>query len=154
MSLATLIDSALVFTDLESGSQEALLRSLSEKVAAAGAVPSSERLYEKLAEREHLGSTAVGRGIAIPHCKLSRLEKVVLAVGKACKALQIEGPDTEPVGLFFVLISPEKDPAAHLKGLASISRWVQSKANLERLRRVRSKEDLVDCLRIDSENGQ
>ena len=154
MPLQTMVDPDLVFFDVESRSLEALLRAIANRVAAAGAVASADRLYEKLAERETLGSTAMGHGIAIPHCKLTRVPRVILAVGRAAVALDLHAPDDEPVRTFFVLISPEKDPAAHLKGLGAISKWVQSTANLKRLGRVRSKEELVDCLRLDSADGR
>ena len=153
MNLSSLIDSDLVFVDLASGAAETVLRSLAERVAKAGAVPSAKELYEKLLERERLGSTAIGRGVAIPHCKMAALPGVVLAVGRSARGVKLDTPDREPVRLLFLLVSPEKEPAAHLQSLAAVSKWVKSPDNLERLRRVRSKEDLLACLRGGSDNN-
>ena len=146
MNLDALLDSELVFSDLPGKDRSDILRGLSGKLEEMGAVPDSDELYRKLLEREELGSTAVGKGVAIPHCKLSKLDKVVVAVGLAPAGVTFETPDSEPVRLFFLVASPEASPGAHLQSLAAISKWLKSGDNLERIHRATTKDDLYACL--------
>jgi PTS system nitrogen regulatory IIA component len=85
-----------------------------------------EQLYERLRERESLGSTALGRGVAVPHCRLQGLSKVLLAVGVSDRGVEFAAEDGEPVRVFFLMVSPNSAAAEHLHGLAAISRWIQS----------------------------
>lgn len=156
MSLLQLVDSSLVFTDVDAGSRNTVLRSLALGLERRGAIPSASDLEAKLLEREHQGSTAIGKGIAIPHCKLARLERPVIAVGVAPAGVALEAPDREPVRLFFLVVSPEASPAAHLQSLAAISRWLKEDGNLDRIREARSADELRACLlgeRVESERG-
>ena len=151
MNLGALVTPDLVFPNLESAEGLAILRTLARKLAEAGAVKDSEALYEKLLEREELGSTAMGIGVAIPHCKLAGLKKIVLAVGLVPGGVKLDAPDEEAVHLFFVVISPPDSSTEHLKCLAMISKWIRQTGNVERLRSVQSKEEICRCL--ESEEG-
>ena len=125
------------------------MRALAERLERAGAIPSAADLHAKLLERERQGSTAIGRGAAIPHCKLSRLDRVVVAVAVLPDGIGGDSPDSpdhEPVRLIFLVISPESSPAAHLQTLASISRWLKDDRNLERIRRATTTEEARECL--------
>jgi mannitol/fructose-specific phosphotransferase system IIA component (Ntr-type) len=156
MSLLQLVDPSLVFDAGEAGSRDAVLRSVAEGLERRGAIPSAAELLAGLLDREQQGSTAIGRGIAIPHCKLARLERPVIAVGVTPGGIALEAPDREPVRLFFLVVSPEASPAAHLQALAAISRWLKEDGNLDRIREARSAEELRACLlgeRVASERG-
>lgn len=154
MNLERLVDPKLVFTDLDGSSRDAVLRELAERLEREGAVPSASDLYAKLLEREALGSTAIGRGVAIPHCKLAGLGRVVVAVGVARHGVAIEAPDREPVRLFFLVVSPEAAPAEHLQSLAAISRWLKDGDNLERIRAARTGDEVWACLEGAAERSQ
>ena len=93
-----------------------------QNAGAEGAVPSADDLHAKLVEREQQGSTAIGNGVAIPHCKLPRLDRAVVAVGVAPGGVAIDTLDHQPVRLFFLVVSPESSPAAHLQSLAAIAK--------------------------------
>ncbi|HVR29694.1 MAG TPA: PTS sugar transporter subunit IIA [Thermoanaerobaculia bacterium] len=147
------MDPSLVFTDLPAASRDALLRELAGYLESHGAVPDAEDLYRKLVEREGLGSTAIGRGVAIPHCKLTDLERVVVAIGVTRDGIAVEAPDHEPVKLFFLVVSPERSPAEHLQTLAVISKWLKDDNNLERIRRARTREEVNTCLRGAAAGG-
>jgi len=146
MNLRQLLDPALVFADVDGGSRDAVLASLAERLERSGTIPSATDLHAKLLERERVGSTAIGKGIALPHCKLSRLERSVVAVGIAPEGVAIEAPDRDPVRLFFLVVSPESSPAEHLQCLAAISRWIKEDGNLERLREATTAEEVRACL--------
>ena len=82
-------------------------------------------LFDKLWEREQLGSTAIGGGIAIPHCKVDRLKSGVVGARPGREGVDFGAADGQPVRLFFLVISPSQSPAEHLQILAAISRWIK-----------------------------
>ena len=153
MQLRQLVDPSLVFIDLPAASRDSILRELAGRLESHGAVPDADDLYDKLVERESLGSTAIGRGVAIPHCKLADLDRVVVAVGLSRDGVEVEAPDQERVRLFFVVVSPESSPAEHLQTLAAISKWLRDDRNLERIRRARTREEVNACLRGAAEGA-
>jgi mannitol/fructose-specific phosphotransferase system IIA component (Ntr-type) len=146
MNLRELVDPRLVFTDVDAGSSERALRSLAEQLERARAIPNADELHAGLLERERQGSTAIGRGVAIPHCKLPRLDRVVVAVGMAPGGVEVGAPDHQRVVLFFLVVSPEGSPAAHLQTLAAISKWIKGDGNLERIRAARTPDQVLACL--------
>jgi PTS system nitrogen regulatory IIA component len=148
-----LVDPALVFTDVDGSSRDAALRGLAERLERQGAIPSASDLYARLLERERQGSTAMGRGVAIPHCKLQQVERVVVAVAVLPRGLDADSPDQEPVRLIFLVVSPEASPAAHLQSLAAISRWLKDDRNLERIRTATTAEEARECLRGATEGS-
>jgi PTS system nitrogen regulatory IIA component len=126
LSLADLTRPDLIFTDLPPGSREEVVRSLADHVAACGLVPDAAKLAEHIWERERLGSTGIGAGVAIPHCKLGGLRNGLVAVGRTGSGVDFAALDGEPVRLFFLVISPTESPAEHLRILAAISRWIRA----------------------------
>jgi PTS system nitrogen regulatory IIA component len=153
LNLRQLVDPSLVFTDLAAGDRDSVLRELADRLQARGAIRSADDLYGKLLERERLGSTAIGKGVAIPHCKLPQLERVVVAVAVVPNGVAIEAPDGEPVTLFFLVASPEGAPAEHLQCLAAISKWLKDERNLERIRQARTSDEVNASLRGSSDGG-
>ena len=154
MNLRQLVDPNLVFTDLEATDRDSVPRALAERLESRGVIRSAGDLFQKLLEREGLGSTAIGRGVAIPHCKLPHLERVVVAVGALPRGVAIESPDREPVRLVFLVVSPENAPAEHLQCLAAISKWLKGERNLERIGRARTSEEVSACLRGSNDGGE
>jgi len=146
-TLETLTDPHLIFPGLVGRDAGAVLRELAGKLAEAGVVSDAEQLFDRLWERERLGSTAIGRGIAIPHCKLERLDRVVVAAGLAPAGVGFGAADHQPVRLFFVVVSPSRSPAEHLQLLAAISRWVKADGRVDRLLASQRPEDVFDLLR-------
>jgi PTS system nitrogen regulatory IIA component len=146
-TLEALTDPKLIFPDLRAGDGRAVLRELAGHVAAAGGVRDAAELYDKLWEREQLGSTAIGRGIAIPHCKLEGLARVMVAVGLAPGGVDFGAPDAQPVKVFFVVASPSRSPAEHLQCLAAISRWAKGRASLEPLVAQHDPAQVAELLR-------
>lgn len=110
--------------DLRGRHPEEALADFAVRVAQAGAVPSAAALAHALAERERLGSTAVGCGVAIPHAKLAGLSRPILAVGLSPGGVDFAAADGEPVRLMFLIASPPDAPGEHLRLLAAISRWL------------------------------
>jgi PTS system nitrogen regulatory IIA component len=148
MNLHQLVDPGLIFTDVEAGGGDLPLRWLAERLEGEGAIPSADDLCARLTERERQGSTAIGKGVAIPHCKLPGLDHVVVAVALARNGVAIETPDGEPVKLFFLVVSPESSPAAHLQSLAAISKWIKGEGNLDCIRAATSPDQVRACFAV------
>ena len=133
ITLQALTRPELIYPDLAGTDRASILRELAGRLAASGIVDDAERLYLLLQEREGIGSTGIGAGVAVPHCKLKGLDGVVLAIGLAAQPIEFESTDGERVRAFFVVLSPPGKPAAHLQSLAAISRWVKSNSTVEKI---------------------
>ncbi len=102
----------------------------------------SAAMLHVLLEREKLGSTGIGDGIAIPHGKLAGLEEMVVAFGRSREGIDFESVDGRPVQLFFLLVAPENSAGRHLKALAKISRMLKDRAFRKRLLNAGMQDDL------------
>ena len=151
MRLSALTRPGLIFPELGALDRGELLRDLARRMAEADAVPDGDELFGRLWEREELGSTGIGAGVAVPHCTLDGLSKVVLAIGIHPKGIDFSAVDGQPVRLFFCIVSPSRNPAAHLKVLSSISRWVQVKDQVDELLRQTDPVELHGLLAAGEE---
>ena len=133
MDLSDLIAPEAVFASLKATSKKQALQVLSNK--AADLTGFSERdIFTTLLERERLGSTGVGHGVAIPHAKLPGLERVVGLFARTNTPLDFEALDEQPVDLLFVLLAPEGSGADHLKALARIARVLRDEVLADKIR--------------------
>lgn len=146
MELSNLTRAELIFPELPGNDRASALRAISERMAELGIVPDARILEAKLLERELLCSTGVGDGVAIPHCKIKKLEQVVVAVGILAQPIEFGATDGQPVRLLFLVLSPEKNPAAHLQSLAAISKWIQAEARVARILEQPSPEAVLALL--------
>ncbi len=133
MTLQSLTRQELIFPDLPGTDRDSLLQALAARVAEAGLATKTELLCAKLREREELGTTGIGKAVAVPHCRLRELDEVILCVGLHRTGVDFDAADGEAVRLVFLVLAPEKKPAAHLQSLAAISRWVQDDGHVEAL---------------------
>jgi len=142
--LASLTRPELIFPDLLAQDRASVLRELAGRIARAGVVRDGDDLFQKLWEREQLGSTGIGSGVAIPHCKLPGLSHGVVAIGMVPGGVDFGAADGQPVKLLFVVLSPSASPGEHLQVLATISRWI--KGHADRLLELRDPAAVVDLL--------
>lgn len=133
MELGDLIRPEAVVPALKARNKKQALQELSEKAAGLTGV-STRDIYETLLQRERLGSTAVGRGIAIPHGRLPALKGIFSMFARLEQPIEFDAVDDEPVDLIFLLLAPEHAGADHLKALARISRLLREPQTTERLR--------------------
>ena len=150
MQLSSLTAPELIFPQLTCQDRTGLMRTLSRRIIERGYLSDADELYDSLVEREGLGSTGVGFGVAIPHCKMDGLEQVVMAVALLKKGIDFGAPDGAPVRLFFLVISPSHSPAAHLQCLAAISRWVKVEDHVGGLLKLADPQAIFDQLADDS----
>ena len=146
MGLGALTRPELIFPDLPAADRPGVLRAFADRVAERGLVRNGEELFRKLWEREQLGSTGIGSGIAIPHCKLSGLKHGMVAVGMVPQGVDFEAPDGQPVKVFFLVVSPSGSPAEHLQMLAAISRWIKVDQHTGKLLALRDPAQVYDLL--------
>jgi len=149
--LDILTSEALIAPDLAGADKTAVLRELAQHLARAHAGIDADRLVEVLWERERLGSTAIGDGIAIPHGKLPGLSGVIGAFGRHPAGVDFESLDGSPTHLFFLLVAPEDSVGQHLKALARVSRLLKDRAFRERLLAAPDRGALFRLIREEDE---
>jgi len=141
MEIADLISPRGVIANLRVTSKKQALQELAKR--AAELTSESERaIFEVLIERERLGTTGVGHGIAIPHGKLPGLDRLYALFARLETPIDFDAIDEQPVDLICVLLAPETAGADHLKALARVSRLLRDRATCEKLRGTDSAEAL------------
>lgn len=145
MQLADFLDCDAIKTALPAGNKRSLFKQLAELAAQRAGVDSASVLAS-LNEREQLGSTGFGQGVAIPHAKVDGLSGIYALFVRLAEPLEYKAIDGRAVDLVFLLLSPPDAGAEHLKALAAISRVTRDGATLERLRGARSRDALAAVL--------
>lgn len=136
MPLADLLAPDAVFPSLRASSKKQALQELAQHAALLMGRDQRE-IFDTLLQRERLGSTGVGAGIAIPHGKLPKLDRLFGAFARLEKPIDFEALDGEPVDLVFLLLAPEAAGADHLKALARVARMLRDPSVAEKLRATR-----------------
>ena len=145
MQLIEFLDFDAIKPAMAAGNKRALLQQLAGIAASRLEVPAAE-ILAALAEREKLGSTGFGQGVAIPHAKVEGLSRIYGLFARLSEPLRYKAVDGQPVDLVFLLLSPPEAGAEHLKALASISRVVRHGPTLEKMRGARSRDALAAVL--------
>lgn len=141
------IDPRLVFRAVPGHTREEVLEELSRRVAAQGAVPDAAELATRLLDREKLGCTGLGDGIAIPHCKLAGIDRPAVAVASTERPVDFGASDGKPITLIFLVVSPTNGAAAHLQALARVSRMLRVPGVAQRLRDAGGTEEMREAVR-------
>ena len=105
-----------------------------------------ESLVKVLLERERLGSTGIGDGVAIPHGKFSGIDEPVISFGRSSNGLDFDSMDGQPAHLFFLLVAPENSASIHLKALARIAKILKNSSFRKILMEVETKEELYKTI--------
>jgi len=133
MHLGDLISPEAVVPSLKTQSKKQLLQELSVRAARIADLPERD-IFDVLWQREQLGSTGLGQGVAIPHGKLAGLKRIVGVFARLAEPVEFDAVDGEPVDIVFLLLAPEGAGADHLKALARISRLLRDGSAVEKLR--------------------
>lgn len=145
MIIADLITPQSVIANFRVSSKKQALQELAKKAAALVGQP-EQLVYDVLSERERLGTTGVGLGIAIPHGKLRGLERMTGLFARLDKPVDFEAIDNQPVDLVFLMLAPEDAGTDHLKALARVSRLLRDRAVCAKLRGTDNAEALYALL--------
>jgi PTS system nitrogen regulatory IIA component len=153
MKIMDFLSRRAILPDLRMSKKEDVIKDLVDALVSAGDIEKGNRarLIEALMERESLGSTAIGQGIAIPHAKSDCVSKLVGAFGLSKKGVDFDSLDGEPVYIFFLLVAPHDSAGSHLKALARISRLFRDKYFRDSLRGC---EDDKSIIRIISQEDE
>jgi PTS system nitrogen regulatory IIA component len=145
MQLADFLDFDAIKTSLPGGNKRSLLQQLAN-LAAQRLQLDSAAILATVTEREQLGSTGFGHGVAIPHGKVEGLGRIYCLFARLGEPVDYKAIDGRPVDLVFLLLSPPDAGAEHLKALAAISRVTRHSATLEKMRGARSRDALAAVL--------
>jgi PTS system nitrogen regulatory IIA component len=152
MELTNLLTPECIIANLKATSKKQALQEMSKRISEV--TGENERdIFDVIIEREKLGSTGVGDGIAIPHGKLATLQKLYGLFARLERPINFDSIDERPVDLIFLLLAPETAGAEHLKALACVSRFLRDKTNCDKLRGSNKPEALYALL-IENEKHQ
>jgi PTS system nitrogen regulatory IIA component len=142
MHINDMFDKDYIIEELKATSKRAVLAELSEIFSRdqKGLAPGA--MVDVLLEREKLGSTGIGDGIAIPHGKLKGLDRLVISFGRSRQGIDFDAIDGKPVHIFFLLMAPESSTGQHLKALAKISRMLKDPEFRNGLLEAKSAEEI------------
>ncbi len=151
MKLFDLLCPETIVYDLTSETKEDVIKELSETVSRYSEDIDADELSAILMERESLGSTGIGEGIAIPHGKYPKIKFLTGAIGRSLKGINFQSMDNQPAHLFFLLVAPENSAGLHLKALAKISRLLKTERLRKRLMEAGTRNEMVEILREEDE---
>ncbi len=139
MDVVELLKTQCIVANLKVSSKKQALQELAKRAARLTGQP-ERTIFDVLVERERLGTTGVGHGIAIPHGKLAELDRLYALFARLDTPIDFNAIDEQPVDLICVLLAPETAGADHLKALARVSRLLRDRATCEKLRGAESAE--------------
>ncbi|WP_336488632.1 PTS IIA-like nitrogen regulatory protein PtsN [Methylobacterium nigriterrae] len=146
MSVLEFLDPNSVVPSLRARTKKQVLQDLSSQAARQLPALDDREVFETLLQRERLGSTGIGDGVAIPHGKLPGLDRLFGLVARLERPVDFEALDGQPVDIAFLLLAPEGAGADHLKALAQVARILREPGILERIRAARDASALYALL--------
>jgi PTS system nitrogen regulatory IIA component len=147
MKIADILTEEVVIPELHAAGKREALEEMTAVLAAAHPEIDGHRLRQVLEEREKLGSTGIGGGIAIPHGKLPGLSHVLAVFGRSPRGVDFDAVDGAPTRLLFLLVAPEDSSGMHLKALARVSRLLKEQSVRERLLACGDRSGLLQIIR-------
>lgn len=147
MKITEILSPEMILPSLSGSSKAEVLDELAQCLCKNHPEVARDRLLAVLTEREALGSTAIGDGIAIPHGKIRGLSQIVGVFGRSVEGIDFESLDGKPTQLFFLLVAPEDSASLHLKALARVSRLLREASFRSRLLEASDAGSLFDLIR-------
>ncbi len=154
MKLGDIIPEGGILDDLKSVEKEDVIKEMVQALVKTGRIEENTqgKVIKALMDREELGSTGIGAGVAVPHAKHDSISDLVGAFGRSKKGINFDALDGEPVHILFLLLSSKSASGAHLEALAYISRLVRDEKFVKFLRDARESKDLRDLLNEADQN--
>ncbi len=155
MKFADFVSPEAIRADLEADDKEGVVREMTSALMEAGKVAAEEyeSIVKAILKREELGSTGIGRGVAVPHTKHPSVENLVGTVGVSAAGVDFASLDGDKVHLFFLLISPPDRPGDHLRALENISRQLRDETFCKFLKQSKASQDILQLLE-EADNNQ
>lgn len=151
MKLIELLSPETIYVELKAQTKKDALQELCQILSDAGKLKDPQKMVQVLVDREALGSTGIGQGIAIPHGKYDGATAQVAALGISRRGVDFDALDGEPVHIIFLLIAPLDAAGNHLKALAKISRLLKDKFFRQALRDAKSADEILSIIREEDE---
>jgi len=142
MKIMDIFRKEYIIEELKAKTKRDVLAELSGVIHRENGAISHEYMVNTLLDREKLGSTGIGDGIAIPHGKLADLDELIVTFGRSKEGVDFDSMDGKPANLFFLLLAPENTTGLHLKALAKISKMLKDNAFRKKLIEAKSKDEL------------
>lgn len=146
MKITDILHEDSIIMELTAKDKKGVLEELVSVLVDSGRIKDKERSLEVLLEREKLGSTGIGDGIAIPHGKLKEINNIVCSFGRATEGIDFQSIDEKPSYLFFLLLAPEGGAGDHLQALARLSRILKNGQLRERLMKAGSEQEIYHLI--------
>lgn len=155
MKFADFVNVDAIRANLANDDKESVLRELVASLVKAGAIKEDEQdsIVKAIMKREELGSTGIGRGVAVPHTKHPSVDRLIGTVGVSADGVDFNSLDGEKVQLLFLLISPPDRPGDHLRALENISRQLRDDTFCRFLKQSKTSEDIQQLLE-EADNNQ
>jgi len=151
MMITDFLKEDCILVDLKSKEKKEALAELLELLKKNKHIKDGDEILETLMEREKLGSTGIGQGIAVPHAKTDQIEDLVGAVGISDSGLSFDALDGEPVNIIFLILAPSKSIGLHLKALAKIARLLKNRTFRNALRNSQKPSEVLKIIKEDDE---
>jgi fructose-specific phosphotransferase system IIA component len=155
MKFADFVSREAVRADLTADDKESVIREMAQALLDAGKVSAAEYegIIKAILKREELGSTGIGRGVAVPHTKHASVDRLIGTVGVSTEGVDFDSLDGEKVNLFFLLISPPDRPGDHLRALENVSRQLRDDTFCKFLKQAKNAEEILQLL-DEADNNQ
>ena len=134
-------------TNLESADKISVIKELAGVLGAAYPEMKKDLVVKRVLERERVGSTGLGDGVAIPHCKIPGLEFLMCCFGRSVQGIDFQSADNQPAQLFFLIVAPENAASVHLKALARISRMCHKEEFRRAVLAAGTSQDVWDLMK-------
>lgn len=151
MKISEILDQRAIKIGMTAVTKENCLKELVEILVEVEDIGDPKGIVKALIERENLGSTGIGQGIAIPHGKTDKVKRLVAVLGISKSGINFDALDGEPVYIFFLLVAPKSSPGPHLKALAQISRLLRDAYFCELIRKCRTEEEVYHLIKNEEE---
>src|SRR3989337_493311 len=146
MRLIDILTQDCIVPDLKGRVKREVLEEMAAELTFKFAGLNKERLLEVILERERLGSTGIGYGVAIPHARLKGLNSVIILFGRSLPGVEFQAMEERPAHLFFLIVAPEDSTTAHIKILARISHLLQDAVLRNRLIMASTQEEIFSII--------
>jgi PTS system nitrogen regulatory IIA component len=148
MKLSDFVVREAILVDLQATSKEAAIREIVGSLATAGRLDAADTdgVARAILNREELGSTGIGQGVAVPHTRHPKADRLIGTVAISRRGVDFAALDGEPVDIFFLLVSPPNQPGDHLRALENISRHLKDDKFVSFLRQAKTHEQVIEIL--------
>ncbi|MBI4387720.1 MAG: PTS sugar transporter subunit IIA [Candidatus Omnitrophica bacterium] len=151
MKIHEVLEKRAIKIGIEATDKEGALKELVGVLSGIRNIGDQKAIVKALIERENLGSTGIGQGIAIPHGKTDRVTELVAVMGISHRGVNFDALDGEPVYVFFLLVTPKEASGPHLKALAQISRLLRDSYFCELIRKCKTAEEVHELIKNEEE---